>query len=206
MLWFLIIKFSCSFLATLKWKARKINFLVEVLTTGWKNLHFLFYFFVDFVLVLFVNWFAWTVLVVAFLSRFGQFIKGLKPDKSFAFGIYKVLMHFLFVAHGSRMTDWPLIASATTVGFSSQSFFLFSHRFYIFFSFRRWMVYVGVHFKCRIPLGPFFIISFVKPLIGKIIAIMHSGNDTVKLELIFHKDVVLAFPIKITSINERERL
>ena len=68
------------------------------------------------------------------------------------------------------------------------------------------MVNVVVDFKCGIPLGSFFIISFVKPLIGKIIAIMHSGNDTVKLELIFHKDVVLAFSIKITSINERERL
>ncbi len=49
-------------------------------------------------------------------------------------------------------------------------------------------------------------ISFVKSLIGKIIAIMDSGNDTVKLEFIFHKDVVLAFSIIITSINERQRL
>ena len=68
------------------------------------------------------------------------------------------------------------------------------------------MVNVVVCFKCRILLGSFVIISFVKPLIGKIIAIMHSGNNTVKLEFIFHKDVVLAFSIIITSINKRERL
>jgi hypothetical protein len=65
---------------------------------------------------------------------------------------------------------------------------------------------LGIDLKYRIPLGSLFMISFVKSLIGKIIAIMDSGNDTVKLEFIFHKDVVLAFSIIITSINERQRL
>ncbi len=60
------------------------------------------------------------------------------------------------------------------------------------------------HFKYRIPFGALIIISFVKSLIGEIVAIMDSGNDTVKLEFIFHEDVVLAFSIIVTAINERE--
>ena len=43
------------------------------------------------------------------------------------------------------------------------------------------MVFVVTHFKYGIAFGALIIISLVKSLIGKIVAIMHSGNDTVKL-------------------------
>lgn len=63
-----------------------------------------------------------------------------------------------------------------------------------------------IHLKGGVTLLSLVIHSFIKSLIGEIIAIMYSGNDTVELELTFHEQIVLTFAVHVSTINEGKRL
>ena len=174
-------------------------------STGSEYFEFLIHFFVDLVLVLLVNWLAWTVLVFALIFWFGQFIQRLKSNEILFFRYYKFLMNFLLVTYGSWMTGLPFIWSRGNIRLSDQSFFLFSNCFCDLFSLITANILTVIQFKCRVPLLSIlmkWIHPLVKPLIGQIILIMYSGDDIVELEFTFHEDIVFAFSIHISPVND----
>ncbi len=202
MLRLLIVEFGRGFLANLKWKTRKVDFMKVLFATGWEEFHFLFHFLVDFVLVLFINWLTGTVLIFALVSGFGKFIQRLKSDKPLIFRSDKGLMNFLLIADCSWMTGRFLVPSVTTLRFSGYFLNLFGDGFSDFLSLITDVSLKVIHLKRWVPLWSFVIHPFIQSWIGKIVAIMHSGDDIVQLKFAFHEKVVLSFTIDAAAINE----
>lgn len=62
------------------------------------------------------------------------------------------------------------------------------------------------HLKGRVTFGSFVIDSFIKPLIGEIVAIMDPGDDIVEFHFAFHEEVVFSFAVHVATINQGKGL